>query len=164
MTIARRHTAWLAIAFFAVLVAVVFQQILTSMTDQGIASGSPYDNAAAYPKAVAILIGILAAMQAVTELLRRPADSEPAGYTLSRLRRPALLLVIFAGYLFSLGFLGYHLSTPVMIMAIMLLCGMRGLLEIVSAGAIISLVLAFFFEFYLKIVLPGGVFGIHMPW
>jgi hypothetical protein len=24
--------------------------------------------------------------------------------------------------------------------------------------------LAFFFEFYLTIVLPGGVFGLHMPW
>jgi uncharacterized membrane protein YdbT with pleckstrin-like domain len=51
-----------------------------------------------------------------------------------------------------------------MIMAIMLLCGMRRPLEIVLAGAIISLVLAFFFEFYLTIVLPGGVFGLHMPW
>lgn len=164
MTITRRHAAWLAIVFFAVLVAVVFQQILTSMTDQGIASGSPYDNAAAYPKAVAILIGILAAVEAVTEIFRRPADSETARYTLSDLRRPALLLVVLVGYLFSLGFLGYHLSTPGMIMAIMLLCGMRRPLEIVLAGAIISLVLAFFFEFYLTIVLPGGVFGLHMPW
>ena len=134
------------------------------MTDQGIASGSPYDNAAAYPKAVAILIGILAAVQAVTDLFRRSADSEAAAYTWSSLRRPALLLVVFAAYLFLLGLLGYHLSTPVMIIAIMLLCGMRGPLEIVSAGVIISIVLAFFFEFYLKIVLPGGVFGIHMPW
>ena len=59
MIINKKHVELLAIIFFTIVVAVVFQQIFTSLTEQGIAAGGPYDNAAAYPRAVAILIGTL---------------------------------------------------------------------------------------------------------
>ena len=164
MTIAQRHVAWLAIVFFAALIAVVFHQINTDMVEQGIASGTPYDNAAAYPKAVAILIGILIALQAAIQLLARNANGEDTAFGIARLRRPALLLVIFAAYLYALGVLGYHLSTPLMIVAVMLLCGMRKPFELAIGGLGISFALAFFFEVYLKIVLPPGLFGLAISW
>ena len=62
-----RYLSWLVALFFAVIIALVFQQIATSMTEQGIASGGPYDNAASYPRAIAIIIGVLIALQLVSE-------------------------------------------------------------------------------------------------
>lgn len=160
----RKHAEWLVVVFFVVLIATVFQQISTSMTEQGIASGGPYDNAAAYPKAIAImvacLLGLLVAAGWLVPDTTDPSDS----YSLDALRRPALLLAIFAVYLWSLGYFGYHLSTPPMLMAILVLGGLRRPLEILAVAFGVSLFLAFVFEVFLKIVLPGGIFALNIPW
>jgi len=63
-----------------------------------------------------------------------------------------------------LGHLGYHLTTPLMIIAIMLLCGMRNLLATVGSSVGISLTLAFLFERFLNVVLPGGIYRLNIPW
>lgn len=162
MILTRRHAEWLAVAFFAVLIAVAFHQIYTAMTEQGIASGGPYDNAAAYPKAVAILIGVLIAGQAVVLVLGRKGAGD--AMSLVELGRPAAALLIFAIYLFALGAVGYHLATPAMIVSVMILSGFRNPLIMVGFGAGVSLMIAYFFEGQLKVVLPGGMFGLNIPW
>ncbi len=164
MMLTRKHAEWLVILFFAGVIGIVFQQIFTSMTEQGIASGSPYDNAAAYPQAVAILMGVLLVALVAIQRFAAKSSGEKTGIALSTMRRPILLLLIFAAYLWSLGILGYHLSTPPMIMAIMFLSGLRKPVEIVLVGVGVSFVLAFMFEFFLKIVLPGGIFGLNILW
>ena len=163
MILSRKLAEWLAIALFAGLVALVFQQIATSMAEQGIASGSPYDNAAAYPRAVAILIGLLIALQAVNLLLRGiPRDDDavtaPGG------RRAALFIAIFAAYLVGLTFVGYHIATVLMIALVMIAGGMRNPVALVLFPLGLSLTVSYFFEAQLKIVLPGGVFGLVIPW
>ncbi len=157
----RKHAEWLVILFFSVIIAIVFYEIATSMTEQGIASGGPYDNAAAYPRAVAIVIGILLVLVLVM-------GQEPAGegdaLTVRDLRRPALLLLIFAAYLFLLGTLGYHLATTPMLIAVMFLGGARSLVEIIGVSVGVAFGLAWFFEAFLKIVLPGGIFSLNIAW
>ncbi len=166
MTMRKKHIGWMVVAFFVAIIAVVFQQIYTSMTEQGIASGGPYDNAAAYPAAVAILIGILVLLQAGLGLLRAlpPSDEENEAISLARLKRPAGLLLIFGIYLALLGPLGYHLTTAPMIFAVMVLCGMRIALVTIAVSVVIAFVLAFAFEVFLKVVLPGGIFALNIPW
>lgn len=171
-----KHINALATGFFLVVIAIVFQQIATSMTEQGIASGSPYDNAASYPRAVAIIIlGLLAMQYALSHIilpwLRRrqgwsAAEAQPdtRETPLAALVKPAILLVIFALYLGLLGWLGYHLTTAPMIMAVMLLCGVRSVKSVLVAGIGIATALAFLFEYFLKIVLPGGIFALNIPW
>lgn len=166
----------MATGFFLVVIAIVFHQIATSMTEQGIASGSPYDNAASYPRAVAIIIAVLLVLQYVMSVFVLPILNRSAGAStddpltdeqvinLAALKKPALLLVIFALYLMLLGWLGYHLTTAPMIMAIMLLCGVRSVTALLAAGIGIALVFAFLFEYFLKIVLPGGIFALNIPW
>jgi hypothetical protein len=159
-----KQVNWLVIVFFAIIIAVVFQQIHTSMTEQGIASGGPYDNAAAYPKAVAIIIGLLLLLQAgLTWLSRGPSDSAD-GFAISGPYRPMALLGIFALYLGLLGVLGYHLTTAPMIIALLLVCGAGMSVRIVLIALLISFSLAYFFEAHLKVVLPGGIYGLNIPW
>ena len=71
----KRHAEYLVVLFFIGVFAVVFQQIATSMAEQGIASGSPYDNAAAYPKAVTLFMAPLLLIGIVVGL--RQANSGP---------------------------------------------------------------------------------------
>ncbi len=131
------------------------------MTEQGIASGSPYDNAAAYPRAVAIVIGGLLVL---VVLMGHSSLDEGAALAIGDLRRPAFLLLIFAAYLFALGTVGYHLATTPMLIAVMLLGGARSPVEIVAVSACVAFGLAWFFEAFLKIVLPGGIFSLNIAW
>lgn len=164
-----RVANWLAVLFFAIVIGVVFQQIMTSMTEQGIATGGPYNNAAAYPRAVAIIIGALVLLQLVVSLWSRNRYSttnhqSSDQITASALLKPALLLALFALYLAVLPRLGYHLATTPMLMAVMALCGVRKLSVLATVALGIAFVFAFLFEYYLNIVLPGGVFALNIPW
>jgi hypothetical protein len=157
----RKHAEWLVVLFFSVLIAIVFYEIATSMTEQGIASGGPYDNAAAYPRTVAIVVGVLLVLILI---MGREPIGEGDTVAVRDLRRPALLLLIFAAYLFALGTLGYHLATTPMLAAVMLLGGARSPLEIISVSVVVAFGLAWFFEAFLKIVLPGGIFSLNIAW
>jgi putative tricarboxylic transport membrane protein len=165
MILTKRLAEWIVVGFFMALVVIVFQQIATSMIEQGIASGSPYDNGASYPRAVAItIILLLLPVVLFGGFLRSGPNTSDNCIAVSEIRRPASLLVIFAIYLWALGTLGYHISTPLMMMAIIFLSGVRRWIEIVLVASTISLVLAFLFEVFLKIVLPGGAFNLHIAW
>ena len=174
MIIKKKNVEFLAFIFFISVVAVVFQQIFTSLTEQGIATGGPYDNAAAYPRAIAALIATLVAVQFLivmffdaridTESNTNKGNSPERLMKVASLIRPFFLLLIFAVYLGMLQYFGYHLTTPPMVIAIMLLCGMRAYITIVVTAVAISLVLAFLFENFLNVVLPGGILHLNIPW
>ncbi len=161
----KNHLNWLVTAFFAAIIAVVFQQIYTSMTEQGIASGGPYDNGAAYPRAVAIAIAALLIGQFIMDKFKGSSgENEKQRTSLMELRRPTLLLVIFAIYLGLLSVIGYHLATTPLMLAIMWLCGARSYWKLIIAALAISFLSAYLFETVLNVVLPGGVFHLNIPW
>jgi putative tricarboxylic transport membrane protein len=166
----RKKAEWLVLCFFAVTIAIVFQQILTDMTESGIASGGPYDNAAAYPRAVAVIIGVLMLILLMLRFVPvfnhnvKQKEEAESKLSLTGLKRSILLLLIFALYLWALGFLGYYISTPLMIMGIMILSGLKKPLEVIPVSILISFFLAFMFEYFLKIVLPGGILRLNIPW
>lgn len=74
------------------------------------------------------------------------------------------LVGLFVVYLFALGTLGYHLSTPPMLVALLWLGGYRRPVPALIYGLGISFGAAFLFEVFLKIVLPGGFWRLNIPW
>ncbi len=163
MKLSAKLAEWTVLAFFAGLGALVFQQIATSMAEQGIASGGPYDNAASYPRSIAILMLGLLAVQLVRSFTSSDADQSETTSP-AALRRSAGLLVIFTAYLICLGWLGYHLATAPMVAAVMMVCGARNVGIIVGFALSLAFVLAFVFEKVLNVVLPGGIFGLNISW
>ncbi|MBN9888686.1 tripartite tricarboxylate transporter TctB family protein [Salipiger abyssi] len=156
---------WLVLAFFAAIVALVFQQIATSMQDQGIASGGPYDNSAAYPRWVAILIAAFIPVVLLTQRWEQrggEAINEPL--TLSNLARPLRIFGIFLGFLILLPVLGYYIAAPLMLLGVMYAAGLRGFLALVLPALAVPFLFAFVFEAFLHIVLPGGWLGLHIGW
>ncbi len=150
-----------ALGFLFAVIVIVFWQIETNFKEQGIASGGPYDNAADYPRTVAIFIGILIAIQLIADNFSRV--TEPVSDSIS-LKRPIALLVIFAVYLVALSPFGYHLTTTPMVFAIMWVCGARQIGRLIIAALAMSFGFAFIFEKFLNVVLPGGMFGLNIAW
>ena len=155
-----------AIAFLLAIVVTVFVQIETSMKEQGIASGGPYDNAATYPRTVAILIGVLLCVQIAAEFFRKPSGTGGDVVVPDRagLVRAASMLAVFAVYLAVLTTIGYHLATTPMILAILFICGARNYLVMAAASIAIAFGFAFAFEKFLNVVLPLGIWSIFIPW
>ncbi len=153
-----------ALGFLFGVIVTVFWQIETDFKAQGIASGGPYDNAASYPRAIAILMGALLLIQFVTELLKGRVTMPIEGLDASDLRRAAMMLAVFAVYLILLTTVGYHLATAPMVFAIMWTCGMRNVLKLAIASIAIATGFAFLFEVFLNVVLPLGIWGIFIPW
>ena len=153
-----------ALGFLLAVIVIVFWQIETDFEEQGIASGGPYDNAASYPRGIAIFIGILLALQFVVELLKGNPRSRSEEIQVPDLSRAALMLVVFAVYLMVLTTVGYHLATAPMICAIMWICGMRSVLKLALSSVAIATGFAFVFEVFLNVVLPLGIWNIFIPW
>ena len=145
---------------FLIPVALVFQQSFTSLSEQGVAAGDALNNAAMFPKILAVLLGALAILQA-TFALRRPPVDETTKFTV-KLRNSLTVMLFLVVYLLILPVLGYHIMTPVLCLAILLLLGLR-LFPAVIVGVAMSLVVALFFESALNVILPVGIFGLALP-
>ena len=162
MQLNARLAQWVTLAVLGGGVALVYQQITTNMASQGIAEGGPYDNGAAFPGMVAIILGGLVLLQAALQWRTRAAKT--ATTSVSRLVRPALLVAIFALYVIALAPLGYHLATPVFLASLMWLCGLKHPLAIILPAVLMSFTFAFLFEAGLNIVLPGGLLHLNIGW
>ena len=155
---------WIVALFLLAIVALVFQQISTSMSEQGIATGGPYDNGAAYPRALAIIIGTLTVLQICLSFIVKNKTAEVRMTNLAQLKRPAGVLLVFTIYVSVLTTLGYHLSTTPMIFALVWICGARNILKQLIVSLIMAFAFAYVFEKFLNVVLPGGIFSLNIPW
>lgn len=167
MTFTRQHVEWLSLILFLAIVAVVFQQIGTDLVDQGIAEGDPFHNAAFFPRAVCILIIIAVMIRVVTlsmQMRQQSVTTDSDSIASQQLLRPFMLVCIFGLYLLFLDLLGYHLATAPFIAVTMIICGDKKPIPTVLYAVAVAFLIAFLFEKYLKIVLPGGMFAINIPW
>lgn len=147
------------------LAGTVFQQINTDLVEQGIASGDAFHNAAFYPQTVAVLILCTVFTRAVLLTIEmRKSDAELPATQVAQLFRPAQILILFGLYLFLVGSLGYHLATAPFIAMVMIICGDRKPVPTLLFSLAVAFLIAFLFEKYLKIVLPGGIFSMNIPW
>jgi putative tricarboxylic transport membrane protein len=165
LTLNRNHVEWLALVFFLALVGVVFQQINTDLVAQGIAEGDPFHNAAFYPRAVALLIlgAVFIRAAILTTEIKNTKQIVPEK-RVSEIFRPVQLVCLFGLYLYFLDILGYHLATAPFVALIMTICGDRKPLPTLLFSVSTAFLIAYVFEKYLKIVLPGGIFSINIPW
>lgn len=154
---------------FLTIVAIVFQQIATNMADQGIASGGAYNDAASYPRALAIAIALLLATRFGLAALRYrrgvavPIDDEAAALG-AKAGRATSLVGLFALYLLGLGTLGYLVSSFFLVTAVLVLCGERKPVRLLVVPLIVTFGLSVVFGGLLTVVLPRGDFGIALPW
>lgn len=167
---------WIVLIAMFGIVALVFQQIATSFTEQGVASGDALSNAALFPRYVAITIAVLGAIVAVQMVVNGTPEEEPidaAGPAVDksesespvrlRLQELAVMLLTLA-YLILLVPLGFHLTTFLVIGSMFYVLGARPLHRVVLASAGLVLVCSLVFEGLLKVVLPLGFMNLTIPY
>ena len=141
-------------------VLLVFYDVNTSMVEQGIAKGDAYQNAAAYPIVLSIILILCISLVISRNLiLRRNIEKTNLIFDLKHIQ----LFIIFCIYLFFLDMVGYHILTPILLFTTSFIYGERNWFSTIIYSIIISLLIALIFEELLNVVLPVGVFEIALP-
>ena len=153
----------LAALFLVAICGTVFQQIATSFVEQGMAGGTPYDDAASYPRAVAVVVLGLLVVALAQALVRRDVEAR-RHVSWTTLIRPTALVVAFGFYLLGLGLVGYSLATPPAVFAMMKIAGARGNARAAVISVAAMLMTAILFEEGLNVVLPGGAINWNLFW
>lgn len=149
---------WIVWALLLAVPLVIFWQSATSLAEQGVASGGPMENAARFPRMIAwLLLGL-----SVLNGLRLALGHVREGSALDPTPTTRLALAVSGGflvYLLILPVLGYHLSTPILIAALLKLFGLPPVRSLLG-GVAMSLAVAAVFEGLLNVVVPVGLFQI----
>ena len=141
-------------------VFLVFYDVNTSMVEQGIAKGDAYQNAAAYPIVLSIILILCISLLIFRNLiLCRNIEKTNLIFDLKHIQ----LFIIFCIYLIFLDMIGYHLLTPILLFTTSFIYGERNWFITIIYSIIISLLIALIFEELLNVVLPVGVFEIALP-
>jgi putative tricarboxylic transport membrane protein len=149
---------WIVWALFLAVPLLIFWQSATSLADQGVANGGPMENAAQFPRLIAWLLLGLSVLNGLRLALGRVSERsafDPTPTTRLALATSGAFLV----YLLTLPYLGYHLSTPILIAALLILFGLPTFVSVLG-GVVMSLTVAAMFEGLLNVVLPVGLFQI----
>ncbi len=140
-------------------ILLVFYDVNTSMVEQGIAKGDAYQNAAAYPIVLSIILILCISLVIFRNLIFRNIEKTNLIFDLKHIQ----LFIIFCIYLIFLDMVGYHLLTPILLFITSFIYGERNWFITIIYSIIISLLIALIFEELLNVVLPVGVFEIALP-
>lgn len=158
---------------FLGLAGVAFWQFNTSFEAQGANAGSPFDNAAMFPRLIAWGLVLLSLFQIARLLISRQHGDEgqdrqtgglvrpePDDESLQRLTvRAIAAALVFVVYLFALTPVGYVATTPMLVAAIAIILGARWWMAAL-VGLVATFAVGFVFGSLLNVVLPVGRLGL----
>jgi hypothetical protein len=151
------------LAFILILAAVpvyIFSDIATRFAAAGVNTGSAENNAAMYPRLIAILMTGLLVVQAVRTLRLPPEDN--AGPALSvfikKNARAIVVFFIFLAYLWAFRWFGFIYSTPVFLLLTQISLGYRSIIGLVAYPVGVTAGVFFVFAKILNLALPAGDF------
>ncbi|WEX12101.1 tripartite tricarboxylate transporter TctB family protein [Chelativorans sp. AA-79] len=151
---------WIAWLLFASIPVVIFWQSATSLAEQGAATGGPLDNAAFYPRVIAVLMSAAVLLHGLRLLLGR-VQHRTALEAAPGTRLALSLSVLFVAYLILMPYVGFHLATPILLVIMMRALGVR-ILQSILGSAVLWLVTSYTFEGLLNVVLPVGMLNISI--
>jgi hypothetical protein len=166
---------WLPILFFLAIVGLVFYLAATSLAEQGAASGTAITNAAMYPRLIAGLLLLLIIVQLISSIRKQHLKSkltseqsmnihdgeESGSRDVKQIRRQIMLSsAAFVAYLLVLPIFGYLLATHILIIALVLILGVRSIIRVFSFSVVLTFVCAIVFEGLLNVHLPRGIWGL----
>lgn len=151
------------LVFILVLTAIpvfVFYDIGTRFAAEGVNTGSAENNAAMYPRLVAILMAGLLAIQAVRTFLL-PSDEGAMPDLPEFVRKHARAIVvffIFLAYLWAFRWIGFVYATPVFLFLTQIALGYRNIAGLIVYPIGVTAGVYFAFSKILNLALPAGDF------
>lgn len=74
-------------------------------------------------------------------------------------RKEIILIIIYAVYIIALPFLGFLVLTPILLIAVPIFLGAKGLFSNIISGVIMSIGIYLSFRYLLSVPLPAGIFS-----
>ncbi len=151
------------LAFILVLAAVpvfVFYDIGTRFVAEGVHTGSAENNAAMYPRLIAMLMAGLLAIQAFRTVAQRSQAATWPGLTalVKTHARAIIVFVLFLVYLWAFRWFGFTYSTPVFLLLTQVVLGVRQPVVLVAYSVGVTAAVYFAFAEILNLALPAGDF------
>ena len=153
------------LAFVTSLLAVpvfVFYDIGTRFAEKGVNTGSAENNAAMYPRLVALLLlGLLFIQLARTVMTPAGNDDQNLfnpGIFLKEHAKAITVFAIFLAYLWAFRWLGFLYSTPIFLFLTQLTLGLRNLWKIGLYSGGVTAIVYLAFSKLLNLALPAGDF------
>jgi hypothetical protein len=158
---------------FVLVGAYVLYEIATTFVSLGIASGGGRDNAALFPGILAGLLLVVSGLHIGGRLINKSrSENEDRSRSLVDVveytkaagsgRLQLALVGLLVGYIVLLDFVGYIVTTPIALMAMFRLLGVRK----TGANLIVSLVTTILvwlvFSELMRIPMPPGRFGLYL--
>ena len=142
--------------------AYVFYDIATRFTAEGVVGGSAENNAAMFPRLVAILLLGLIVLQAARTFLEKQDGTAQWLHPSRAALRPYLpavaVFVLFLLYIAAFRWFGFVYSTPVFLVLVQLALGYRNALVIPIFALGVTGAVWVAFAKLLNLVLPAGDF------
>lgn len=157
-------------AGLALLGAVILYQTYTTFAEAGAASGDALSNSALFPRWIAWgLIGTAVVITLQTLFGTRPEDDLPPVESSAEApeprpdrgmkRRALACFITIAVYFAALPWIGFYLSTSVLMIILFALLGARPI-EAVALGIVVTVLTVLAFEQGLNVVFPVGRLGL----
>ena len=152
-----------SLAFVLLLTAIpvfVFYDIGTRFADEGVHTGSAENNAAMYPRLVAILMAGLLAIQAVRVLLERTKDDPRPDISalIKTHARSVIVFILFLIYIWAFRWFGFVYSTPVFLLITQWVLGIRQPVVLIGYSIGVTAAVYYAFSKILNLALPAGDF------
>ncbi len=110
----------------------------------------------AFPKAILIVIIILAAIQLALALKSRSAIAFTAATEPIHVPRMVAMGVLFFAYIIAIQVIGYFIATPLFLMGSMHMLGRRDMKTILMVTAIVTFLIYLVFRTFLYVPVPMG--------
>lgn len=157
----RHYSRLLPVLFIAAICALVLYEAATSLVEQGNASGSPIQNAALYPKLLAILLFGMLGIQMVSDLKAvSPPQSDVPNASGRQNGQILFTAIAVLFYMIALPSLGFILATPVFVLALLLVFGDRNPVTLVTVPPAVSVGCLIVFQGFFNVNVPRGILGI----
>ncbi|ENM5898726.1 tripartite tricarboxylate transporter TctB family protein [Vibrio mimicus] len=153
-----------AYCIFLFVIVLVIQQIETSLTEQGAASGGPLANSGMYPYYIVILMALFLFLDVLDTWFLRPSNDTKAIQTEKRLSTWSKIITVLSVvsltvvYQYFLSAVGYLLLTPFYLFLLFKALHAGTVARCLLGSIGITAALYVVFQEFLNVVLPTGLY------
>lgn len=152
------------------IASLILYQCYTSLAAQGAASGGAMQNAAMYPNILATtlialsLVQVVLAIKAYKKSTMESNTPEFEAHKIDRgnIGRAIACAVSLTVYLVCLKYVGYALTTPILLACMFAILGVRSPIKLVVIPVSITIVISLIFQNGFNIILPVGRLGLGL--
>lgn len=118
-------------------------------------------NASMFPKIVSSGLMILGVLLILTSMdkIKKNVDTEEKAASIGEFKSPVMVLGLLILYVLGVIYIGFYISTPIMLVCYMFFMGIKNIKTILVTTAVVMIFVYCLFTMQLGVPLPAGIIG-----